>query len=78
MAYFAALRIGAATQVASIDRLSLVFVLLFATWFLDERYGWRGWLGIGLVVIGIALVGSDRTAMPTLDDQKDDVPASPA
>jgi transporter family protein len=61
LAYFAALRIGAATQVASIDRLSLAFVLLLSAAFLGERYGWRGWVGIGLVVVGIVLVASDPT-----------------
>jgi transporter family protein len=59
LAYFGALRIGAAAQVASIDRLSLAFVIVFAATFLGERYGWRGWVGIVLVVAGILLVASD-------------------
>lgn len=61
LAYFAALRIGAAAQVASIDRLSLAFVVVFSSAFLGERYGWRGWVGVMLVVIGILLVASDPT-----------------
>lgn len=61
LAYFAALKIGAAAQVASIDRLSLAFVVLFSSAFLGERYGWRGWVGVTLVVIGILLVASDPT-----------------
>ena len=61
LAYFAALRVGAAAQVASIDRLSLAFVVVFSSAFLGERYGWRGWAGVVLVVIGILLVASDPT-----------------
>jgi len=61
LAYFAALKIGAAAQVASIDRLSLAFVVVFSSAFLGERYGWRGWVGVVLVVIGILLVASDPT-----------------
>jgi transporter family protein len=59
LAYFAALRIGAAAQVSSIDRLSLAFVMLFAVLFLGERYGWRGWTGVTLVVVGILLIVAD-------------------
>lgn len=59
LAYFGALRIGGAAQVAAIDRLSLAFVLLFASAFLGERYGWRGWLGVALVVCGVFLLASD-------------------
>ena len=61
LAYFAALRIGAAAQVASVDRLSLAFVVLFSAFFLGEHYGWRGWLGVALVIAGIVLVASDPT-----------------
>jgi transporter family protein len=59
LAYFAALGIGGAAQVAAIDRLSLPLVLIFSVLFLHEHYGWRGWLGVALVVTGIFLVASD-------------------
>jgi transporter family protein len=66
LAYFGALRIGTAVQVASIDRLSLAFVIVFAALFLNERYGWRGWTGVALVVAGVLLVATDqRTVTPT-------------
>ena len=61
LAYFWALRVGAAAQVASIDRLSVAFVVVFASAFLGEQYGWRGWVGVALVVIGLAMVATDPT-----------------
>lgn len=61
LAYFAALRLGTATQVASIDRLSLAFVAVLAALFLGERFGVRGWTGVVMVVLGIVLVASDST-----------------
>lgn len=60
LAYFAALRLGTAAQVAAIDRLSLAFVILFAALFLKEQYGVRAWLGVALTILGIALIASDR------------------
>ncbi|MGD8281522.1 MAG: EamA family transporter [Gemmatimonadota bacterium] len=65
LAYFCALRVGAAAKVASIDRLSVAFVVVFASLFLGERYGWRGWLGVVLVVAGLALVASDSSVVAT-------------
>lgn len=61
LGYFWALRIGAAAKVAAIDRLSFAFVVIFASAFLGERYGWRGWLGVVLVVVGLTLVATDPT-----------------
>lgn len=60
LAYFAALRLGGAAQVAALDRLSLPLVAVLSVLFLGERYGWRGWAGVVLVVVGIYLVASDR------------------
>jgi len=61
LAYFWALRVGAAAQVASIDRLSVAFVVIFASAFLGERYGWRGWVGVALVAVGLTMVATDPT-----------------
>jgi len=65
LAYFWALRVGAAAQVASIDRLSVAFVVIFAALFLGERYGWRGWMGVALVAIGLTMVATDPTHAPS-------------
>lgn len=67
LAYFGALKIGGAAQVAAIDRLSLPLVVVFGALFLDERYGWRGWLGVGLVLAGIYLIAADPSAVGTTD-----------
>lgn len=51
--YFRALQLGRASQVAPVDRLSLVLVALFAVAFLGERPAAQDWLGIGLVTAGV-------------------------
>jgi transporter family protein len=62
LAYFAALRLGLAGQVAAIDRLSLAFVFVLGWLFLGERYSWRGWLGLALVMVGIVLIANGKRA----------------
>jgi transporter family protein len=54
--YFRALQIGRASQVAPIDRLSLVLVAIFAVAFLGERPSLQEWLGIGLVTAGVLIL----------------------
>lgn len=58
--YFRALQIGEASQVAPVDKLSLVLVAIFAFAFLGERPSLREWLGIGLVAIGVFLLAFKR------------------
>ncbi|HDL3804730.1 TPA: EamA family transporter, partial [Mannheimia haemolytica] len=55
-AYFKALQMGNASQVAPIDKFSLVLVTLFAVIFLGERPSGQDWLGIGLVAGGVLLL----------------------
>ena len=54
--YFLALKTGLATKVVVIDRLSLVFVILFAAIFLGEKLGWRVVLGALLMIIGAIII----------------------
>lgn len=54
--YFRALKIGDASQVAPIDKLSLVLVALFAFVFLHERPASREWVGIGMVAAGVLVL----------------------
>jgi len=55
--YFFALKTGLATKVATIDRLSLVFVIILAVIFLGEKLSWKLAIGAVLMVAGaIAIV----------------------
>jgi len=58
--YFRALKIGEASKVAPVDKLSLVLVAVFAFIFLDERPTPREWLGIMLVGVGVLILGLRR------------------
>ncbi len=54
--YFRALKLGDASKVAPVDKLSVVLVAVCATAFLGERPGLREWLGIALVGGGVLLL----------------------
>ena len=54
--YFRALKLGDAARVAPIDKLSVVFVAIFAVFFLGERLSGPNWLGIILIASGAVLV----------------------
>ena len=58
--YFRALKIGDASQVAPIDKLSVVLVAIFAFIFLGERPSGQNWLGIALIAAGAVLVAYKR------------------
>jgi bacterial/archaeal transporter family protein len=58
--YFRALKIGEASKVAQVDKLSLVLVAIFATIFLRERPSPREWFGILLVGAGVVILGFKR------------------
>lgn len=54
--YFRALQLGEASKVAPIDKLSVVFVLVFAALFLGEALTWRTGLGGALIVAGAVVL----------------------
>jgi len=56
LCYFRALKLGPATLVAPIDKLSVVLVALFGTVFLGERPSLQGWIGIALIASGAVLI----------------------
>jgi len=58
--YFRALKVGEASKVAPVDKLSLVLVALFAVVFLGERPVAREWLGIALVGAGVLVLSLKR------------------
>jgi bacterial/archaeal transporter family protein len=58
LCYFRALKLGPATLVAPIDKLSVVLVALFGVVFLGERPSLSGWIGIALIAAGAVLIAS--------------------
>jgi len=51
--YFRALKVGDASKVAPVDKLSLLLVAVFAFLFLNERPSVREWVGILMVGAGV-------------------------
>jgi transporter family protein len=58
--YFRALKIGDASKVAPIDKLSVVLVAVFAVLFLGERPSARDWFGIALIGAGAVVLALKR------------------
>ncbi len=58
--YFRALKLGDASKVAPIDKLSLLLVAVFAVLFLHERPSVREWTGIIMVGVGVLVLGFKR------------------
>lgn len=54
--YFIALRLGPASGVAALDRLSVVFVLIFSVLFLAEKLTLTKLLGAILITVGAILM----------------------
>lgn len=60
LCYFRALKLGPATLVAPIDKLSVVLVALFGVVFLGERPSLNGWIGIALIAAGAVIIAVKR------------------
>lgn len=60
LCYFQALKLGDASRVAPLDKLSVVFVAILAALFLGERLDLRGWTGVGLIAVGAVLIALRR------------------
>ncbi|AGH37589.1 Integral membrane protein [Bibersteinia trehalosi USDA-ARS-USMARC-188] len=60
LAYFKALQIGNVSQVAPLDKFSIVLVSVFAVIFLGERPSGQDWLGIGLISLGVLTLAIKR------------------
>lgn len=58
--YFRALKLGDASKVAPVDKLSLLLVAVFAFMFLGERPSVREWIGILMVGAGVLVLGFKR------------------
>ena len=58
--YFRALKLGEASKVAPVDKLSVLLVAVFAVLFLHERPSVRDWLGILMVGAGVLVLALKR------------------
>lgn len=58
--YFRAISHGRVSQVASVDKLSVVIVAILAVAFLGEHLSWRGWTGVALIAIGGVLMAIEH------------------
>jgi len=56
LCYFRALKLGNASQVAPIDKLSVVLVAIFGVLFLSEHLTVGNWAGIILISVGALLL----------------------
>src|SRR5271170_2029263 len=58
LCYFRALQLGEASQVAPVDKLSVVIAIALAAIFLHEHLTWHHWLGGALIFTGAVVVAS--------------------
>lgn len=56
LCYYHALKLGPASGVAPIDKMSVVLVAIFGAAVLGEVVTWRGWLGVAMMAAGAILV----------------------
>jgi bacterial/archaeal transporter family protein len=56
LCYFRALQLGEASQVAPVDKLSVVIAIILAAIFLHERMTWHHWLGGALIFTGAVVL----------------------
>lgn len=60
LCYFRALKLGDASQVAPIDKLSVVLVAVFGAMFLGEQISGLNWFGVILIGIGAVFVAAGK------------------
>ena len=56
LCYFRALQLGEASQVAPVDKLSVVIVIVLAATFLHEKITWHHWVGGVLIFTGAVVL----------------------
>ena len=56
LCYFRALQLGEASQVAPVDKLSVVVAIALAAIFLHERMTWHHWVGGALIFTGAVVL----------------------
>ncbi len=58
LCYYRALQLAPASRVAPIDKLSVVFVVILAALFLQERLSWKVALGTALITAGAVIIAA--------------------
>lgn len=56
LCYYRALQLAPASRVAPVDKLSVVFVVVFAVIFLGEQLSWKVGIGAAFVTLGALLM----------------------
>lgn len=57
---FRALKLGDASVVNPLERLSMVFAIVLAAWFLKEKITWQIIVGAGLMVAGAIIIAISK------------------
>ncbi len=60
LCYYRALKLGPASLVAPVDKLSVVLVAIIGVALLGEKLDWRQWSAIGLITAGVVLLAVRR------------------
>jgi len=60
LCYFRALQLGPVSQVAPVDKLSLLLVAVLGVAFLGEKLSARNWLGVSFMALGALLVAMKK------------------
>lgn len=56
LCYFRALQLGQVSKVAPVDKLSVVFAIIFSVIFLSEKLTWKIAIGGGLISAGAVIL----------------------
>lgn len=54
--YYKAIKIGVVSQVALIDKFSILITLFISILFLNEQFTWKVGLGAGLIMAGVIII----------------------
>ncbi len=60
LCYFRALQLGEASQIAPVDKLSVVLTIALAAIFLKETLTWHQWVGGSLILAGAIVIALQR------------------
>ncbi|WP_086984096.1 EamA family transporter [Vibrio aphrogenes] len=56
LCYFRAMSLGQVSQVAPVDKLSVILVAIFGVLLLGEHLSAMNWLGVALITVGVVMI----------------------